>query len=285
MSGRAPVTAVGAGARTRSTLARVLLALAVALLVALLAGACDDDASPDAAATPSPDEAVAMLEDAAAKMSADGFTAHFAFGSQLDFDRPSGTESFTVTGSGDLEMPTALRYVMDVLAGEGGGSLEVVTVDGVTFYTRDADDTEQPWSVSDSPVAVPFNVGDEIARYLGMATQTEVVKSVEEDGRRLYVVRVTMDPVEYANGRAELDMAAVLGQTFGLSQKAAEEALAEGLAFAEFKVGEDDGYVHDLTERWLVRLDDGSGFLQEVVLKFSRFGKPVEPPIEVPETD
>lgn len=284
MSGRAPVTAVGAGAPTRSALGRALLVFT--LLAALLAGACDDDASsPDTGGTPAPDDAVAMLEDAAAKMSADGFTAHFAFGSQLDFDRPSGSESFTATGSGDLEMPTALRYVVDVLAGEGGGSLEVVTVDGATFYTRDANDTGQPWSASDSPVAVPFNVGGEIARYLAMATQTEIVKTVEDDGQRLHMVRVIMDPIEYANGRAELDMAAVLGQTFGLSQKAAEEALAGGLAFAEFKVGEDDGYVHDLTERWLIRLDDGSGFLQEVVLRFSRFGRPVEPPIEVPEID
>lgn len=286
MSGRATKTVAVTTARVRPSPAVLLLVLAALLLVALSATACGDDGgSPDAGGSAVTVDPVALLDEAAAKMSADGFTAHFAFGSQLDFDRPSGSESFTATGSGDLEMPTALRYVVDVLAGEGGGSLEVVTVDGVTYYTRDANDSEQPWTASDSPMAVPFNVGGEIARYLGMATDTTLLKTVEEDGQRVHVVRVTMDPVEYANGRAELDMAAVLGQTFGLSPKAAEEALAGGLAFAEFKVGEDDGYVHDLTERWLIRLEDGGGFLQEVALSFSRFGTPLEPPIEVPATD
>jgi hypothetical protein len=93
-----------------------------------------------------------------------------------------------------------------------------------------------------------------------------------------------LDPLAYASGRAELDMEAVFAQTFGLSQQGSQKALAKGRAFVEFTVGEDDGYVHGLTERWLVRLDGGKGFLQEVVLSFSRFGKPIEPPIEEPET-
>lgn len=285
MTGRVRNEADGAPGRARAPLAALLL-LAVVSLLGLAGAACGDERSaPDQDATPAPDAAVALLEAAAAKMSPDGFTAHLAFGSQLTFDAPDGSSSYTATGSGDLEMPTALRYVVDVMAGEGGGSIEVVTVDGETYYTRDANDSEQPWSASDSPLAVPFDLGAEIGRYLAMATATEVVKVTEEQGQRLFLIRVTMDPLEYADGRSEIDMRTVFAQTFGLGEQETEAALKSGTAFAEFKVGEDDGYVHDLTERWLVRLDGGQGFLQEVALSFSRFAEPLVPPIEVPESE
>jgi hypothetical protein len=285
MSGRAPAKSLGAAARD---LPRTwALALVSLLLVsALLAAACGDDTpSGDDTASPSSVDAVRLLQDAAAQMSTDGLTAHIAFGTQLAFDGPELKSTVTATGSGDLEMPTKIRYVVDVTADDSGGAIEVVTVDGVDYYTRDANDSEQPWSVSDSPMAVPFDLGKEIERYLAMATQTEVVKTSVEDGQRLLLIRVTMDPLEYARGRVELDMEAAFAQTFGLSAEESEKALAKGLAIAEFKVGEDDGYVHDLTERWLVRLEGGSGFLQEVALSFSRFGEPIEPPIEAPKTD
>jgi hypothetical protein len=265
--------------------ASVLLVLLLLLSVAL-ASCSDDGASPSSGtSSPAPTDPVAILEDSAARMSTDGLTAHIAFGTQLVFDGPELNSTVTATGSGDLEMPTKIRYVVDVTADDSGGAIEVVTVDGVNYYTRDANDTEQPWSVSDSPMAVPFDLGKEIERYLAMATQTEVVKTSVEDGQRMLLIRITMDPLEYARGRVELDMEAAFAQTFGLSAEESEKALAKGLAIAEFKVGEDDGYVHDLTERWLVRLEGGSGFLQEVVLSFSRFGKPIEPPIEAPKTD
>jgi hypothetical protein len=252
----------------------------------LLAAACGDDTpSVDDSGSPSSVDAVKTLEDAAAKMSTDGLTAHIAFGTQLAFDGPDMSSKVTATGSGDLEMPAKIRYVVDVTADDSGGAIEVVTLDGVDYYTRDANDPKQPWSVSDSPMAVPFDLGKEIERYLAMATRTEVVKTSVEDGQRMLLIRVTMDPLEYARGRVELDMEAAFAQTFGLSAEESEEALAKGLAIAEFKVGEDDGYVHDLTERWLVRLAGGDGFLQEVVLAFSRFGEPIEPPIVEPKTD
>ncbi len=293
MSGRAPTKSLGAAPRTLSSVlprtvprALPLTLVAFLLLFMLLAAACGDDTpSADDTASPSSVDAVKILQDAAAKMSTDGLTAHIAFGTQLVFDGPELNSTVTATGSGDLEMPTKIRYVVDVTADDSGGALEVVTVDGVDYYTRDANDTEQPWSLSDSPMAVPFDLGKEIERYLAMATQTEVVKTSVEDGQGMQLIRVTMDPLEYARGRVEIDMEAAFAQTFGLSAEESEKALAKGLAIAEFKVGEDDGYVHDLTERWLVRLDGGNGFLQEVVLAFSRFGKPIEPPIEVPETD
>jgi hypothetical protein len=285
--GRAPTKSLGAAAR-----ALPLALVALLLLSALLAAACgddatspDDDASPGGTASPSSADAVEILEDAAAKMSTDGLTMHLAFGTQLVFDGPTQSNTVTATGSGDMEMPTALRYVVDVTADDTGGALEVVTLDGVDYYTRDANDAEQPWSVSDSPMAVPFDLGKEIERYLEMATQTEVVKTSVEDGQRMQLIRVTMDPLEYARGRTEIDMEATFAQTFGLSAEESEKALGKGLAFAEFKVGEDDGYVHDLTERWLVRLEGGNGFLQEVAIAFSRFGKPIEPPIVEPTTD
>lgn len=281
MSGRAPTKSPGAAA-----CALPLALVALLFVPLLLAAACGGDAaSPDDTASPSTDDAVKTLEDAAAKMSTDGLTMHLAFGTQLVFDGPTQSNTVTATGSGDMEMPSALRYVVDVTADDTGGALEVVTVDGVDYYTRDANDPEQPWSVSDSPMAVPFDLGGEIARYLEMATRTEVVKTSVEDGQQMQLIRVNMDPLEYARGRTELDMEATFAQTFGLSAEESEKALGKGLAFAEFKVGEDDGYVHDLTERWLVRLEGGNGFLQEVVIAFSRFGKPIEPPIEVPETD
>ncbi|MBN2205335.1 MAG: hypothetical protein JW767_09970 [Thermoleophilia bacterium] len=295
MSGRAPTKSLGAAPRALPRpVARALpLALvALLLLTVLLAAACDDDAtspddtaSPGGTASPSAVDAGKILQDAAAKMSTDGFTAHIAFGTQLVFDGPDLNSTFTATGSGDLEMPTKIRYVIDVTADDSGGALEVVTIDGVDYYTRDANDTEQPWSVSDSPMAVPFDLGKEIVRYLSMATQTEVVKTSVEGGQGMMLIRVTMDPLQYARGREELDMEAAFAQTFGLSVAESEKALAKGLAIAEFKVGEDDGYVHDLTERWLVRLEGGNGFLQEVALAFSRFGKPIEPPIVEPQTD
>lgn len=281
MSGRDPKRTLGAAARG---LPRALAALL--LLLVLLAAACGDDtSSPDDTASPSSVDAVETLEAAAAKMSTDGLTMHLAFGTQLVFDGPTQSNTVTATGSGDMEMPTALRYVVDVTADDSGGTVEVVTLDGVDYYTRDANDTELPWSVSDSPMAVPFDLGKEIARYLEMATRIEVVKTSVEDGQQMQVIRVTMDPLEYARGRTELDMETTFAQTFGLSAEESEKALAKGLAFAEFKVGEDDGYVHDLTERWLVRLEEGNGFLQEVAIAFSRFGKPIEPPIALPETD
>ena len=281
MRGRAPKKTLGAAAR-----ALPLALVALVLLSVLFVAACGDDApAPGDTASPSAGDAVKTLEDAAAKMSTDGLTMHLAFGTQLVFDGPTQSNTVTATGSGDMEMPTALRYVVDVTADDTGGTLEVVTVDGVDFYTRDANDTEQPWSLSDSPMAVPFDLGKEIERYLEMATLTEVVKTSPEDGQQMQVIRVTMDPLEYARGRTELDMQATFAQTFGLSAEESEKALAKGLAFAEFKVGEDDGYVHDLTERWLVRLEGGNGFLQEVAIAFSRFGKPIEPPIVEPETD
>ncbi len=261
------------------------LPLALILVLAFLTASCGDDGgSPGGAASPTPVDAVKILEAAAAKMSSAGLAAHIAFGSQLVIDGPDATSTITATGSGDLEMPSTIRYVVDVTTDDGGGALEVVTLDGVTYYTRDASDPQMPWSVSDSPLSVPFDLGKEIDRYLAMSTQAEVVKSHEEGGQRMHVVRVTLDPLAYASGRAELDMEAVFAQTFGLSQQASEKALAKGRAFVEFTVGEDDGYVHGLTERWLVRLSGGKGFLQEVVLAFSRFGKPIEPPIEEPET-
>jgi hypothetical protein len=280
VSGRA-TKARGAAAR-----ALPLLALGVLLVLALPFAACGDDdgTAPDESASPSPVDAVTILEDAAAKMSAEGLTAHLAFGSQIVFDGPAQSSTVTATGSGDLEMPTTIRYVIDVTADDSGGSLEVTTLDGVTYYTRDANNPDEPWRVSDSPMTVPFDLGKEIDRYLAMATQTEVVNTSEKNAQRMYVIRVTMDPLEYARGRAELDMEAVFAQTFGLSKQESEKALSKGRAFAEFTVGEDDGYVHGLTERWLVRLGDGQGFLQEVVLSFSRFGKPIEPPIVEPET-
>jgi hypothetical protein len=291
VSSRAPTKSLGAAARAVSR-ALPLALVTLLLLSALLSAACGDDAtspddtaSPGGTASPSSVDAVKTLGDAAAMMSADGLTAHIAFGTQLAFDGPGLKSKVTATGSGDLEMPTKIRYVIDVTADDSGGALEVVTVDGVDYYTRDANDTEQPWSVSDSPMAVPFDLGKEIERYLAMATQTEVVKTSVEGGQRMVLIRVTMDPLEYARGRVELDMEEVFAQTFGLSAEESEKALAKGLAIAEFKVGEDDGYVHDLTERWLVRLAGGDGFLQEVVLAFSRFGKPIEPPIVEPKTD
>lgn len=291
MSGRAPTKSHGAAARAVSR-ALPLALVALLLLVALLAAACGDDAtspddtgSPGSTASPSSADAVKILQDAAAKMSTDGLTMHLAFGTQLVFDGATQSNTVTATGSGDMEMPAKIRYVVDVTADDSGGALEVVTVDGVDYYTRDANDTEQPWSVSDSPMAVPFDLGKEIERYLGMATQTEVVRTSVEDGQQMQLIRVTMDPLEYARGRTEIDMEATFAQTFGLSAEESEKALGKGLAFAEFKVGEDDEYVHDLTERWLVRLEGGNGFLQEVAIAFSRFGKPIEPPIVEPETD
>jgi hypothetical protein len=285
VTGRAPTKPLGAATRAVS---HVLPPALVAFLVlfVLLAAACGDDTpSVDDSGSPSSVDAVKTLEDAAAKMSTDGLTAHIAFGTQLAFDGPDMSSKVTATGSGDLEMPAKIRYVVDVTADDSGGAIEVVTLDGVDYYTRDANDPKQPWSVSDSPMAVPFDLGKEIERYLAMATRTEVVKTSVEDGQRMLLIRVTMDPLEYARGRVELDMEAAFAQTFGLSAEESEEALAKGLAIAEFKVGEDDGYVHDLTERWLVRLAGGDGFLQEVVLAFSRFGEPIEPPIVEPKTD
>ena len=280
MRGHAPTKSLGAAAR-----AVPLAVVALLLVFVLIVAACGDDApAPGDTASPSSDDTVKTLQDAAAKMSTDGLTAHIAFGTQLVFDGPELNSTITATGSGDLEMPTKIRYVVDVTADDSGGALEVVTVDGVDYYTRDANDAEQPWSTSDSPMAVPFDLGKEIERYLSMATRTEVVKTTVDDGQQMQVIRLTMDPLEYARGRTEIDMEATFAQTFGLSAEESEKALGKGLAFAEFKVGEDDGYVHDLTERWLVRLEGGNGFLQEVVLAFSRFGKPIEPPIEVPET-
>jgi hypothetical protein len=266
--------------------AGVVFVLVLTLLLAVAVASCSDDgASPSSGtSSPAPTDPVAILEDAAANMSTDGLTAHIAFGQQLSIDGPTGSDTFTATGSGDLQMPTAIRYVVEVSAGDEGGALEVLTLDGVTYYTRDANDPAVPFTQSDSPMTVPFDLGAEITRYLAMSTKAEVVKTFEEDGQTMTVVRVTLDPLEYAHGREQLDMARVVQQTFGLTAGQSEKALAKGKAFAEFAVGQDDRYVHDLTERWLVRLDGGKGFLQEVVLSFSRFGKPIDPPIEKPET-
>jgi hypothetical protein len=274
------------GGRSAALLLVAAALLTVVFVAGLVAAACsDDETTPTPVSSPSAIDPRATLETAAEKMSADGLTAHVAFGSQLSFDGPTETKTYVATGSGDLRMPTTMRYLVDVSMDDGGASLEVITLDGETYYTRDAGDEDAKWRVSPSPLAVAFDLGGEIERYMTMATDVEVVKSSREDGQWEHVVRLTMDPLAYAKGRGDLDMEQAFMDTFSLTEAQTRRAIVNGTAVAEFTIGQDDSYVHNLSERWLVRLPDGQGYLQETVMSFSKFGKPIEPPIEAPEVE
>jgi hypothetical protein len=279
----------------RSAIRRLCLLAALALVAAAPAcggGAGDAppagpsvSAAPSGGATGTPAALPAGKAAALAGAAADRFGrrgALWSFTSRLDYRQSKAGQVSTqrIVLAGELAPPGGLRARAHLRVGTASATVDVLSVDGKSFYIRAVDGAAQGWTkvAEENAVYPQLETAQDVADYLAAARRVTFADDALDSLYRQ--VRIVADPAALGGAVKVDELVAAFTDLFGVSEAEARAAVAGGRATLTLSIDPDER-LRRFVEAVRYELPGGDSVASREVRTFAPL-ETLSEPIELP---